>query len=174
MAVARGDAVVVTTETAASRADTLVAYFLEDAAAGRRRATPAAAAARRPAHAGRRRGSKIERVEAFGNVEIRTADEVVRGDRGVYSPAPAWRGCSANVRITRGDNQLNGQEAIVNLQTGVARLVSAPGAARAGPGRAAAARRPRSSRGAPRSHSSRQPAPPSAAGDAAMPPERRR
>ena len=31
------------------------------------------------------------------------------------------------VRITRGDNQLNGQEAIVNLQSGVARLVSMPG-----------------------------------------------
>jgi lipopolysaccharide export system protein LptA len=33
-----------------------------------------------------------------------------------------------NVRITRGDNQINGREAIVNLRTGVARLVSAPGA----------------------------------------------
>jgi len=32
------------------------------------------------------------------------------------------------VRITRGENQVNGQEAIVNLRTGVARLVSAPGA----------------------------------------------
>jgi lipopolysaccharide export system protein LptA len=30
-----------------------------------------------------------------------------------------------NVRITRGDNQINGREAIVNLRTGVARLVSA-------------------------------------------------
>ena len=33
-----------------------------------------------------------------------------------------------NVRITRGDNTLTGQEAIVNMKTGVARLVSAPGA----------------------------------------------
>ncbi|MFB9969277.1 hypothetical protein ACFFMP_04120 [Pseudoroseomonas cervicalis] len=31
------------------------------------------------------------------------------------------------VRITRGDNQLNGQEAIVNMRSGVARLVAAPG-----------------------------------------------
>ena len=32
------------------------------------------------------------------------------------------------MRITRGENTLSGQEAIVNMQTGVARLVSAPGA----------------------------------------------
>ena len=30
--------------------------------------------------------SSIERVEAYGNVDIRTAEEVVRGDRGVYNP----------------------------------------------------------------------------------------
>jgi lipopolysaccharide export system protein LptA len=32
-----------------------------------------------------------------------------------------------NVRIIRGDNILNGAEAIVNLRTNVARLVAAPG-----------------------------------------------
>jgi lipopolysaccharide export system protein LptA len=67
-------------------------------------------------------------VEAFGNVEIRTAEEVVRGDRGVYSPNSGLARLLANVRITRGENTLSGQEAIVNMQTGVARLVSAPGA----------------------------------------------
>ena len=47
------------------------------------------------AAAGAGRGSKVDRVEVFGNVEIRTETEVVRGDRGVYSPARAWRACSA-------------------------------------------------------------------------------
>ena len=53
---------------------------------------------------------------------------MVRGDRGVYSAATGMARLLGDVRITRGDNQLNGQEAIVNLRTGVARLVSAPGA----------------------------------------------
>jgi lipopolysaccharide export system protein LptA len=129
MAVARGGAVVTTTENRRITADTLVAHFLEDPAAG---ATPAAAPAP-PRPAGPPgtptpgEGSKIDRVEAFGNIEIRTADEVVRGERGVYSPQTGMARLLGNVRITRGDNQLNGQEAIVDLKSGVSRLVSAPG-----------------------------------------------
>lgn len=122
MAVARGNAVVVTADGRRVRADTLVAYFAE---------TPAAGAAPRPqtvAAPGSPAPSSLERVEAFGNVEIRTAEEVVRGDRGVYSPNTGIARLLGNVRITRGDNTLSGQEAIVNMQTGVARLVSAPGA----------------------------------------------
>jgi len=52
----------------------------------------------------------------------------VRGDRGVYSAQTGMARLLGNVRITRTDNQINGQEAIVNLRTNVARLVSAPGA----------------------------------------------
>jgi lipopolysaccharide export system protein LptA len=69
----------------------------------------------------------MDRVEAYGNVEIRTATEVVRGDRGAYSAATGLARLLGEVRITRGDNQVNGREAIVNMRTGVARLVSAPG-----------------------------------------------
>jgi lipopolysaccharide export system protein LptA len=126
MAVARGNAVVVTNDGRRVRADTLVAYFAESAAPGAQpppRAQPAAA----PGGAEQRTNS-IERVEAYGNVEIRTAEEVVRGDRGVYSPATGLARLLGTVRITRGDNTLTGQEAIVNMNTGVARLVSAPGA----------------------------------------------
>ena len=72
--------------------------------------------------------SSIERVEAYGNVDIRTAEEVVRGDRAVYNPNSGLARLLGAVRITRGDNTLTGQEAIVNMKTGVARLVSAPGA----------------------------------------------
>ncbi|WP_198377622.1 LptA/OstA family protein, partial [Neoroseomonas rubea] len=122
MAVARGNAVVVTNDGRRVRADTLVAYFAESAAPG---AQPQPAAA---PGATEQRTNSIERVEAYGNVEIRTAEEVVRGDRGVYSPVTGLARLLGTVRITRGDNTLTGQEAIVNMQTGVARLVSAPGA----------------------------------------------
>ncbi len=122
MAVARGNAVVVTSDGRRVRADTLVAYFAESAAPGAAGRPQPVAAPGNPAP------SSLERVEAFGNVEIRTAEEVVRGDRGVYSPNTGIARLLANVRITRGENTLSGQEAIVNMQTGVARLVAAPGA----------------------------------------------
>ena len=133
MAVARGNAVAVDSQEGRRiGADTLVSYLLPEGAT-----PPATTAAPRPA-AGRNAAAvtpapdpspgpgtgKVDRVEAFGNVEIRTATEVVRGDRGVYSPATGMARLLGEVRITRGDNQLNGREAIVNLRTGVARLVA--------------------------------------------------
>lgn len=124
MAVARGAAHVVTQDQRQIAADTLVGYFQDSG-----RATPrgSRSAASGPAPAGTGQGSQLERVEAFGNVEIRTPSEVVRGDRGVYSEVTGMARLLGGVRITRGDNQLNGQEAIVNMRSGVARLVSTPG-----------------------------------------------
>ncbi|MGG5822883.1 LptA/OstA family protein [Falsiroseomonas sp. HW251] len=136
MAVARGGAVVTTTDNRRVSADTLVAYFLEDEPRATQAAAPAqpraggTPVASPPGPAGlpaAGEGSKVDRVEAFGNVEIRTQEEVVRGDRGVYSPQTGQARLIGNVRITRGDNQLNGQEAIVDLKSGISRLVSAPG-----------------------------------------------
>lgn len=133
MAVARGGAVVEAPDNRRIRGDTLVGFFLDEAAAPAAPARPAPAP--RPAAApgaaptpGQPSTGRIERVEAYGNVEVRTATEVVRGDRGVYSPVTSLARVLGNVRITRGENQLNGNEAIVNLATGVARLVSSPGA----------------------------------------------
>ena len=71
---------------------------------------------------------KIQRVEAFGHVEVRTATEIVHGDRGVYVPDTGMARVVGHVHITRGENQLNGSAAIVNMKTGVATLTQAPGA----------------------------------------------
>lgn len=127
MAVARGDAVV---ETPGRRmtADTLVAYFLEQAP----QPPPGAArpAAARPAPAtqpGQPDTGRLDRVDAFGNVTIRTELETVRGDRGAYDARTRIARLGGNVRITRGPNQLNGDQAEVNMATGVSRLL--PGAA---------------------------------------------
>ena len=125
MAVARGDALVVTKDDKRVRADVLVAYFRE--------APTEAASAPRPQAGGRAtaaspgEGSNLEKVEAYGRVEIRTAEEVVRGDSGVYTPPNGLARLLGNVRIVRGDNTLTGQEAIVNMQTGISRLVATPG-----------------------------------------------
>ena len=130
MAVARGAASVTTSDNRHLTGDTLVAYFLQEGG------TPASGVGR-PGMQGSEgtstqhqvpgEGSKLEKIEIFGNVEIRTPDEVVRGDRGVYSPVTGIARLLGNVRITRGENQLNGAEAVVNLRTNTARLVAAPG-----------------------------------------------
>jgi lipopolysaccharide export system protein LptA len=127
MAVARGGAVVITTDNRRIAADTLVAYFAEAPAPGQQSQAQAAPGARPGGGLPGGEGSRIERVEAFGSVEIRTPEEVVRGERGAYAPPTGLATLSGGVRITRGDNQLNGQEAIVDLRSGVSRLVSAPG-----------------------------------------------
>jgi lipopolysaccharide export system protein LptA len=126
MAVARGDA---KAESPGRRinADTLVAWFLE--AAPPPAAPPAAAAPpARTAQSGQPDTGRLDRVEGFSNVVIRTETETVQGDRGVYSAATGIALLGGNVRITRGQNQLNGQLAEVNMRTGVSRLLSEPGA----------------------------------------------
>jgi lipopolysaccharide export system protein LptA len=124
MAVARGDAVVVTKDDKRVRADVLVAYFKEaptEAATTPPQPTRAAPAASPGS------GGNLERVEAFGRIEIRTPTEVVRGDTGVYTPPNSIARLLGNVRIVRGDNVLTGCEAIVNMDTGISRLVACPG-----------------------------------------------
>lgn len=158
MAVARGDAVIVTNDGRRISADTLVAYTIPSANA----AAPGAAAAApgSPPAASATPGSpaagsgpaaakssaaatpqtqtaanptgdpmmamagRLQRVDAFGNVTVRTATDIVIGDRGVYVPDTGIAHLGGHVRITRGLNQINGAEAVVNMKTGVATLLS--------------------------------------------------
>lgn len=101
LAVARGNAVAVR-EDKTLRADVLAAYFSADSE-GR---------------------SRIQRVEAFEGVEVTTAEEVVRADRAVYDVDRGVATLIGTVRISRGDNQLNGCEAEVDLESGVSKLRS--------------------------------------------------
>lgn len=129
MAVARGDAVVTTDDGRRLSADTLVAYFTaSNTPAGVSPATNAKPATATQATDPLAGTSKVERVEAFGHVVVRTATETVTGDRGVYIPATKMALILDNVRITRGENQLNGARGVVDMNTGVADLLSAPGA----------------------------------------------
>ena len=71
---------------------------------------------------------KLEKVNAFGHVVVRTQTETVYGDRGVYVPDTGIARIVGNVHITRGQNQLNGAAAIVNMHTGIATMTEDPGA----------------------------------------------
>jgi len=67
---------------------------------------------------------KLQRVEAFNNVSVRTVTDIVTGDRGVYVPDTDIAHLGGHVRITRGANQVNGSEAVVNMKTGIATLLA--------------------------------------------------
>jgi lipopolysaccharide export system protein LptA len=128
MAVARGDAVVVTNDARRIAADTLVAYT-EDAAAPN--APAGTGQAPRPSTSQPSGGDpmadmagRLERVEAFNNVSLRTVTDIVTGDRGVYIPDTGVAHLGGHVRISRGLNQVNGSEAVVNMKTGVSTLLA--------------------------------------------------
>ncbi|WP_299617570.1 LptA/OstA family protein [Pelagibius sp.] len=71
---------------------------------------------------------EVQRIDAKGNVQIRTKTDVVTGDQGVYYVDRELATLTGQVRITREKNQLNGEYAEVNLATGISKLKgAAPG-----------------------------------------------
>ncbi len=67
---------------------------------------------------------RIHRIEAFGNVHILTAQDIVIADRGVYNVESGIATLTGSVKITRDGNQLNGCSAEINLKTGISKLRS--------------------------------------------------
>ena len=132
MAVGRGDASATSNDGRRIVGDTLVAYTV-DSSAPRPPGAPAPKVAPKPAAkpgTGQdplEASGKIQRVEAYGHVQVRTATEIVNGDRGVYVPDTGLARVVGRVHITRGENQLNGAEAIVNMKTGIATMMQRPG-----------------------------------------------
>lgn len=137
MAVARGDAVAVTNDGRRLQADTLVAYTTAAPAtppqgthAGTQAGTPVATkVAVKPGAPSTAQdpladSGKLEKVEAYGHVVVRTVTDTVIGDRAVYVPDTGIARVAGKVRITRGENQLDGSEAEVDLKTGISRLLA--------------------------------------------------
>jgi lipopolysaccharide export system protein LptA len=126
MAVARGNAVVVTNDGRRVAADTLVAYTTDAPSTPPGAATQVAAKPGNPDDAMASSG-KLQKVEAFGNVSVRTATDIATGDRAVYVPDTGIARLAGHVHITRGQNQLDGAEADVDMKTGISRLVPGTG-----------------------------------------------
>lgn len=70
---------------------------------------------------------EVERIDALGGVHISTKTEIVRGNEGVYEVPKQIATVCGNVKITRGENQLNGDCAVVDLKTGRSRLSGGQG-----------------------------------------------
>jgi lipopolysaccharide export system protein LptA len=104
LAVARGDALVERTTGDRVRGDVLTGEFVED-----------------------EEGSlQLSIVSAFGNVRIDTDTDVATAEHGVYDLGTNVAILEGSVRLVRGDNQLSGDLAEVNLDTGMSRLIANP------------------------------------------------
>ena len=101
MFVARGDALAVL-EDRKIKADILTAHLRKD----------------------ENEESKVYRVDAFGSVLITTPTDIARGEKGVYFVDTGIATLTGAVKITRGDNQLNGEIAEINMNTGVSRILA--------------------------------------------------
>ena len=130
MSVGRGNAVVNTSDGRRLTADVLVGYTV-DPNAPQTTAPLQKVAAAAPAKPGADpladASGKLQRVDAFGHVEVRTATEIIHGDKGVYIPDTGIARIAGNVNMTRGQNELHGDEALINLRTGVSTLTRTPG-----------------------------------------------
>ena len=67
---------------------------------------------------------ELNQVKTFGGVEINTASEKITANQGSYDAKKAIATLKGNVIISQNDNHLRGEEAEVNLITGISRLKS--------------------------------------------------
>lgn len=125
MAVGRGNAMVTTNDGRRLTADVLVGYTEEpDSSTGQPhvQTVAASAPAKKAGDPVADSGGKLKRVDAFGHVVVQTQSEVIYGDQGVYVPDTGIARLDGHVHMTRGQNELNGDEAIINVRTGVSTL----------------------------------------------------
>ena len=141
IAVARGNALVVTEDGRRMKGDLLTAHFVENDQKGNaapgpstqnRAGNPPRAANQQRSRPGNQAApgtqtggsQRLEKIEAFGDVHVSTEAEIAVGDRGVYNADTGIAVLAGNVKITRGQNLLNGDYAEVNTNTGISRLLS--------------------------------------------------
>jgi lipopolysaccharide export system protein LptA len=134
LAVARGDAVSrplpskrkTDKENRTVRADVLTAHFRDNEADGGKARKTGEKKAKKKAGGAGGSGNSVDRMDAYGNVVVTRPGEVAFGDRGVYLPDTEMVHLWGKVRITREDNQINGNYAEVNFRSGISRILASP------------------------------------------------
>jgi lipopolysaccharide export system protein LptA len=125
-AIARGNATIVADDGRAIAADTLVGDLAPATTASPTTTKPS------PQPDMLDQAGKLQKVEAYGNVQINTPNQEATGDKGVYLPDQGLARLGGNVVIISGQNRLSGSDAIVNTKTNVAQLLAGPGGQVAG------------------------------------------
>ncbi|MHA1564773.1 MAG: LptA/OstA family protein [Alphaproteobacteria bacterium] len=105
LAVARGEALAIRDDRRV-KADVLMVHF-------------------KPESSGER-VSQIDNIDAVGAVVISTPTDLAQAAEGNYVPDDGLATLSGDVRITRGTNQLNGEYAEVDFNTGISRMLNGP------------------------------------------------
>jgi lipopolysaccharide export system protein LptA len=103
VAVARGDAVA-TREGKRIRADIMTAEVTRD----------------------QKGAQHISRIDAEGDVNVSSQDQNGRGDSGVYNVDTGITTLIGHVKLNRGQNELRGQYAVVDMNKSIYRLLSRP------------------------------------------------
>jgi lipopolysaccharide export system protein LptA len=120
-AIARGNALVVANDGRSIAADVITGYLANAPA------PPAGAAPAQAATPGDLNAGSLQKVEAVGHVVVHTVSDTATGDTGVYLPPTGQARLGGNVHVIHGPNELAGSDALVNMKTGVATLLAAPG-----------------------------------------------
>lgn len=105
IAIARGDAFVDRTNGDQIRGDVVTAHFRDNEEGD----------------------SEMYEAESVGNVEVENDRVFASGDQGIYYTHDETATLEGDVKITRGDNQLNGDRAEIDLRSGVSRLLATEG-----------------------------------------------
>jgi len=147
IAVARGDAVAVHNGRTI-KGDVITAYMVKAAGPGTPgqpapqaqaqppKPPPAAKAPPKPGQPPAAAGgedSKISRIDAQGHVVVIGAQDIGRGDYGVYNAATGICTLLGNVVITRGKDVITGQYAVMDMNRNISRIMPAstlPGSTR--------------------------------------------
>ncbi|HYM72054.1 MAG TPA: LptA/OstA family protein [Stellaceae bacterium] len=144
VAVARGDAVAVHNGRTI-KADVLTAYMVKTAPGGQpsgpaqsakaapKGPPPKAGAPAAAPSAAKAEESKIDRVDAQGHVVVVSAQDIGRGDYGVYNADTGICTLLGNVVITRGKDVVTGQYAVMDMNKNISRIMPAstvPGSTR--------------------------------------------
>jgi lipopolysaccharide export system protein LptA len=103
LAVARGDAVAIR-EQKRIRADVMTAEVTRD----------------------NKGAQHISRIDAEGNVIVSSQDQTGRGDSGVYNVDTGITTLIGHVKLNRGENELRGQYAVVDMNKNIYRLLASP------------------------------------------------
>ncbi|QCE33843.1 hypothetical protein FAI41_08795 [Acetobacteraceae bacterium] len=107
ISIARGDATVTTNEGKRITADIIKSIGYSDEEKAKLGPNP----------------PDLDRAFGWGDVTIRTPTQTAVGDRGVYLFGPELARLMGHVRVTQGQNQNNGSQAIVNMKTGISRML---------------------------------------------------
>lgn len=65
---------------------------------------------------------EIEKMQADGNVLIKTENEQASGERATYNPKTGIAILLGKVKLTQKDNYMTGAKAVVNMKTGISKL----------------------------------------------------